>query len=290
MPTPMTTARTDSTAKQQIGCMEIWGGNDAFDNAISVAGLDAWIHSQPHGDAASGGDIHYISTCGHGRIARFCIADVSGHGATVGDMARQLRKLMRRNMNKLDQTRFVCALNQEFNHLATGGLFATAILTSYFAPTNDLLICNAGHPRPLWYHAKTGDWQFLDEESQGHARPAGNLPLGIIEPTEYVQFAIRLSPGDLIILYSDWLTEAQVAGGGMLGEDGLLNLARTLDISQPDAIGTSIRAKVDALRGSRVSDDDVTLIVLHHTGAPTPPFTVRDWMRSAGKMMGLLKV
>jgi len=124
--------------------MEIWGGNEAFENAIGLRGLEAWVFSRPYGGGSLGGDIHYISTCGHGHIARFMIADVAGHGPKVGPIATELRRLMRRNINKLDQTRFVRALNQEFQAFATDGTFATAILTSYFAPTHDLLVCNAG--------------------------------------------------------------------------------------------------------------------------------------------------
>jgi hypothetical protein len=64
--------------------MEIFGSNQAADNAFSSPGLDIWVYSRPHGEAASGGDVYYVSLCGGGVITRFILADVSGHGASCG--------------------------------------------------------------------------------------------------------------------------------------------------------------------------------------------------------------
>lgn len=64
-------------------------------------------------------------------------------------MAIQLRRLMRNHMNRLDQTRFIRDLNREFVALADKGMFATALMASYYAPTEHLVVCNAGHPRPF---------------------------------------------------------------------------------------------------------------------------------------------
>lgn len=278
------------TTPQTIGCMEIWGGNAAFDNAISLRGLDAWIFSRPYGDGASGGDIHYVSTCGHGHIARFLVADVAGHGPQVGPIATELRRLMRRNINKLDQTRFVRALNRDFQAFATGGIFATAVLTSYFAPTHDLLVCNAGHPRPMWYRADRGDWTILQERVDAAPARCRNLPLGIVEPTEYSQFSVALSPGDVVVLHSDGLTESRSPAGELIGEAGLLALARTLDVRRPQRIAGELVAALDAYRGHAPPDDDFTLIVLHHNGADPPRLSVGEWLKSAGKMLGLVRV
>jgi len=279
-----------SASAHKIGCMEIWGGNDAFENAISLRGLDAWIYSRPYGGSALGGDIHYISTCGHGHIARFMVADVAGHGSAVGGIATDLRRLMRRNINKLDQTRFVRSLNREFQQLSTGGLFATAVLTSYFAPTHDLLICNAGHPRPMWYRAERRAWSILDQECDAPQARFSNLPIGIIDPTDYYQFSIALAPGDLVVLHSDGITEAKSPNGELLGEAGLLELARGLDVRDPATVAGQIIARVDAYRGQAAPDDDVTLIVLHHNGADPSRLTVGEWLKSAGKMLGLIRV
>ena len=146
-----------------LQCMEIWGGNQRVKNAFSVPGIDAWIFAEPFEGNLQGGDLHYISMCGAGNISRFAVADIAGHGANVGALAGRLRKLMRKHINTLDQTRFARAINHEFSKLSKAGSFATALLTTYFAPTDHLIICNAGHPRPLIYRADSQTWALLDE-------------------------------------------------------------------------------------------------------------------------------
>ena len=167
----------------RVSCMEIWGGNEAVDKTVTVPGIDAWVYSRPYAGQERGGDIHYVSMCGAGAISRFSIADVSGHGDMVGEVAGHLRALMRKHINNLDQTRFVQALNREFSALAADGTFATALLTTYFAPTDHLITCNAGHPTPLLYRVREGRWHFLKHDMPDHVDRLANLPLGVIDPT-----------------------------------------------------------------------------------------------------------
>src|SRR6478609_2236552 len=88
---------------QVMQCMEVWGGNQLADSGVVMAGLDAWVYSKPFGGAEGGGDVYYVSSCATGRITRLLVADVSGHGASVGGLAVQLRTLMRKHVNQIDQ-------------------------------------------------------------------------------------------------------------------------------------------------------------------------------------------
>ncbi len=63
--------------------MEVWGGNTAAENGISVHGIDAMLYSQPYHGESNSSDIHYVSMCGEGRIARFVLAYVAGHGIAL---------------------------------------------------------------------------------------------------------------------------------------------------------------------------------------------------------------
>ena len=63
---------------------------------VSTPGLDLWVWSRPYQQAAGGGDVHYVSLCGGGLITRLILADVSGHGDSVAELATSLRDLMRR--------------------------------------------------------------------------------------------------------------------------------------------------------------------------------------------------
>jgi len=286
----MSTAVTPETELHRLECMEIWGGNRAVEDAISVHGIDAWVVSEPHAGAEGGGDVHYVSMCGMGRISRFAVADVAGHGASVNHLAVALRSLMRRNINRVDQTRFARGLNREFMALAKDGVFATAVLATYFTPTDQLITCNAGHPPPLWYRAGERAWQRLVPGAPGHLEEAANLPLGVVEPTPYEQFAVSLEKGDLILIYTDSLIEAMNPQGKPLGEAGLLALARGLDAERPDSLCRSLLQAVTDYRAGTPADDDVTMLLLHHNAADPPRQSLGEMAKVMGKLLGLVKV
>lgn len=272
-----------------LRCMEIWGGNDAMDSGVSVPGLDAWVYARPYAGERAGGDLHYISTCGSGRYSRIAVADVAGHGSGVESLARALRGLMRRHINTPDLTRFMRSLNEEFSLASPDGRFATAVLATYHAPTDHLILCNAGHPRPLWRDGVTGRWRLLDASSDEKAEKVGNLPLGVIEPTRYEQFAVPLAQDDLVILYTDALSEARDAQGRMLGEAGLLALAASLDNADPRGAAAALVGLVEVWQGSPL-DDDITVLALRHNGANPEKPGLRDALTFMAKMAGLMKV
>src|ERR1700691_3638351 len=176
---------------QHMQCMEVWGGSQLTAQAVAFGGLDCWVYSKPYGNAQHGGDVYYASSCATGRIARLLLADVAGHGISVAETAAGLRTLMRRFVNRLDQTEFVRLLNQQFTTLSKDGAFATAVVATFFEPTRRLIVCNAGHPRPLLYRAARQRWDFLGHalsqqaapEQAGAKKKAGpsNLPLGMLE-------------------------------------------------------------------------------------------------------------
>lgn len=287
--TPTPPSPSTGHASHAMQCMEVWGGNIAAESGISVHGIDAWLYSQPYHGEASGGDIHYVSMCGQGRIARFVLADVAGHGVAVSDIAVHLRTLMRKHVGMPDQTRFARALNRVFGRLSRDGIFATAALATYFAPTDELIACLAGHPRPLWYHASSGEWSLLSHEHGSGTTSSGGLPLGIIHPTEYQQFAVTLGMGDLVVLYSDGLMETGGPNGRSIGEEGLVALARAISGTDPATFGRSLIAAVDAEFGWQpgTRGDDLTVLVLHHNAADPPPMSLLHKAKMMAKMMGI---
>lgn len=278
-----------ASAPHTMQCMEVWGGNESFDNAVSMPGLDAWVYSRPYKDDEGGGDVHYVSSCATGRVTRILVADVSGHGHAVAEIARSLRSLMRRYVNYLDQSRFVRSMNLEFAALAEMGNFATAVVATYWCPTGHLVTCNAGHPRPLLYRAAAGTWQLLHSPPQPPQStstpkkpvpadpPASptNLPLGVAEPTGYDQFSLRLAPGDLVLLYTDSLTESRDTSGALLGEKGLLHLVEQLDASAPANFIPNLVARLRDRAGGAEPDDDVTILLLRHNRTQPPTAVLR---------------
>lgn len=286
---------SESTSEQfeihQMQCMEIWGGTMAADEAVSAPGLDVFVRAEPyHGDEA-GGDVHYLSMCGAGNITRFLVADVAGHGRQVADLAGSLRTLVRRHINRVDSSKLARSLNDEFGRLSNGGRFATAVSCTYFAPTDQLIVVNAGHPRPLWYSAEADAWQLLDAGSDDvdDAGPK-NLPLGVVGGTGYQQIAVTLGRGDVVLLYTDALMEAADSTGKQLGEQGLLELARTTRVDQPSCVSRQLLQAVTAYRGGAPAEDDVTLVAIHHNASDPPTPSMGEMVATVAKMLGLKKV
>ncbi len=275
-----------------LRCMEIWGGNRASDSAVDVPGLDAWVFARPYGGQGGGGDVHYVSMCSAGRVARVALADVSGHGAEAESASRSLRDLMRRHINTPDGTRLMRSLNEGFGSLGAAGRFATAVFATYFSPTDHLIVCNAGHPRPLWYSAARGAWVAMDGSLPSRIGPEDsprNLPLGVIAPTPYEQFAVALGPGDLALLYTDCLTESRDATGRMLGEAGLLDVARRIGPREPREFVRRLVEQAVGAAGER-AEDDLTVILLHHNAGEPGRLGVRERARSLARQIGLVRV
>src|ERR1700719_163949 len=132
-----------TSAPQHMQCMEVWGGSQLTSQGVEFGGLDAWVYSKPFGNAQHGGDVYYASSCATGRVTRLLLADVAGHGHSVAATAADLRTLMRRFVNRLDQKEFVRLLNEQFTALSRHGSFATAGVATFFAPSRRLSLCNA---------------------------------------------------------------------------------------------------------------------------------------------------
>ena len=289
-------------ADHHLQCMEIIGSNRAARQLVAAPGLDVWIDSRPLEQGRGGGDIHYISSCGAGEVTRLVLADVAGHGAAVDQTAQNLRKLMRKYINTLDQSRFAIALNHEFSALTEAGRFATALILTYFAPTDHLIVCNAGHCRPLWFSAQKRTWQSLAPETAGpceslarstaryHFKRIANLPLGILEPTDYEQFAVHLQLGDRVVVYTDGVSESQDAAGRQLGEVGLLEILRAASAAGAAALGEEIAAHLAERAGHAAATDDASLIIIEHTATRPPQLSVGRSLRTLSKMLGLSRV
>lgn len=270
--------------------MEVWGGNEAFDGGVAVPGHDVFIACRPHTGTTHGGDVYYVSNCAAGIVTRFILADIAGHGQDAAPMAGRLRDLMRKYINTADQSALARRLNTEFAELALDGRFATAVMLTYFAPTDQLSICNAGHPRPLRYDARAAKWTLLDAapaEPGPGGDAADNLPLGIQAPTTYAPFSVRPGLGDVIVLYSDALIEASPSGGRQLGESGLLRLAAALDPHDPARLRSDLYEAVLRGAGRERLDDDATLIVMHHNAADPPRPSFRARARILAHQLGL---
>ena len=276
---PMTASPT-----QHMQCMEVWGGSQLTSSGVGLGGLDVWVYSKPFGQAQRGGDVYYVSSCATGRISRLLLADVSGHGQSVASTAADLRTLMRRFVNRLDQKEFVRLLNEQFTALSRDGSFATAVVTTFFAPTRRLSLCNAGHPRPLLFRAADGLWSFLSHQDQPEKKGPRNIPLGLFQIADYEQLDVELQPGDCLLSYTDALIESCDADGEMLGEEGLLRIVNLLGDVPAEKLIPSLLQEIGDRFPENLSADDVTLLAVRANGGSLD-FSLREKLDAFGRFL-----
>ncbi len=243
-----------------MSCLEVWGGNASIERDIVMQGLDAWIISNVQGQGTRGGDVYYVSSCATGRIIRLLIADVSGHGEIVAEWGDLLRWLMRRYINQINQNRFVQAINMAFAERSRRGLFATAVIATYFAPTRILTLSNAGHPPPAFYQASSASWSFLASESSIENGPS-DIPLGISPDTSYEVHERRLCTGDIVVCYTDALLECRNEEGERLGPNGLMLILQQLDTGMPSQLVSTLMQTLQGMFVGNLGQDDATVLL-----------------------------
>ena len=266
----------------RVACLEVWGGNQPVETAASLAGLDLWVFSQPHGGGEDGGDVHLVSSCANGVISRVLLADVAGHGASADEKAQILRRIMRRYANQIGPERFLAHINRAFEAQSGDNDFATAVVCTFVASTRELTVALAGHPPALRYHAARRSWSSVGADDD-----ADNLPLGLLADGGYSQRAGRLAPGDMLLCYTDAWIEADTPSGQQLGVAGLLDIVSAMDCEDPNTFLPRLRhAFLDRVqRDAALDNDDATLLLLRATGHQG------SWVNrllSTGRMLGAM--
>ncbi len=267
--------------------MEVWGGNQVSDQEIKTTGLDIWVYSKPYAESSDGGDVYYLSSCASGRITRILLADVSGHGKRVAPTAEFLRNLMRKNINHVKQASLVNQLNDDFTE-TTGSTFATALVSTYFAPTKKLSISSAGHHSPFIYRNSQKRWEMLEDSlTESTEKLIRNFPLGVKKDTSYSDYKIDLEQGDMILYFTDGLFEIKQEDGELLGTKGLLKVLSDIDTAEPKKVASQIKSFISKITSPK-SSDDISMILMSRNhekvslkdNLMAPVFLVRSLVKS----------
>ena len=254
--------------REKMQCMEVWGGNRSTWSQFSVPGLDLWVHSEPYRSNNAGGDVYYLSSCASGRITRMLLADVSGHCASVAPVAVELRDLMTKNINFIKQSHLVQSLNEEFESISAEGAFATALVSTFFSPTKTLSLCNAGHPLPLIRRVSSGQWECCGTGLS--ETPMRNMPIGISDLVVYRSGKLVLSPGDIVLSYTDSLSESLKDDGKLIGSKGVCELLQDINVANPGLIIPALLTKIRDLNSANLLSDDTTVMLLQANGTGVP--------------------
>lgn len=264
---PLTRVARDVSSMHSLMCSEVWASNRNVAHSVELPGLQGWIYAAPLELGHDGGDIHYLSACDYGVLSRVVLADVSGHGRAVGAVAEQLLRLVRKHMNRLEQPVLLSELSASLETLAATNAptYATALVLGFDSSAGSLVLTDAGHPPPLWYSAADARWRHLPGADCAGGRRLVGLPIGLGLGGTYEDVAVRLGEDDLIICYTDGLSDATDDRGVELGVGGLLELARGLPTDSPMAAGATLLGRVDAFRHGAPAADDETLVVLRRS-------------------------
>ena len=261
----------DNRGVSRMACLEIKGGNRLESYGVDLPGLSAWISCRPLIPSTEGGDLHYLTVCGEGAISRVVLADVAGHGYIVSAVAERLRQGLRKHVNTWDQSELLRELNDTFAADADGVQYATAFVLGHYVESGEVLFTNAGHVPPLWYRAVERNWVIV-RDSTPYAKEILDLPLGLIPGTPYTQTAIQLSAGDLLVLYTDGITESRDSADVELGCDELCRLAAGIPVTSADDAGRALLAEVERFRGTVPALDDETVLVIRREDVPARGF------------------
>ncbi|MGE5481099.1 MAG: PP2C family protein-serine/threonine phosphatase [Chloroflexota bacterium] len=132
--------------------------------------------------------------------------------------------------------------------------FVTLFYCELTLSSNRLVVyANAGHCSPIHYRPSTDKATFLN--------PTGGL-LGIVKEQKFRVENISMSPGDLLILYTDGIIEAQNKNEEFYGEGRIIEMARKLNSKTSKEIALSILEDVQKFSSENTYSDDRTLVVI----------------------------
>ena len=249
----------------RLQCAETWAGNDGASSVAELPGLTGWVHAAPFGADDAGGDVHYISVCPSCIVSRIALADVSGHGDAVALMGAKLRELMQKYLAALEQSSLMRDLNEAVAEELDGVHYATMVAVGFHDRRGLLVMTNAGHPPAMWYRATRDEWTWF-ERQQAETRVSGT-PLGLLPNVSYDRIIVKPDAGDLIVLYSDGVSEATNPVGEELGRDGLMTMARSVDPTSVEGFGPQLLEALGKFRAGHPADDDETIVVLQRLPA-----------------------
>lgn len=223
-----------------------------------IPGYDLAAYYQT--SARAGGDYYDVFRIDDRRSA-LIVADVSGHGTPAAVLMAMVRALAHARPDLHgNPTAFMTWINGELTRgICHDGSFVTAFYAVLDHATGRLSHTSAGHNPPRLVHAASQTVHGLDS--------VGGLPLGIDPQQTYVSANTPLEPGDIVLLYTDGITEAVAPTAAFRSRElfGTDRLDQTLcscsNLSAHDFI-QHVCAQVDTFTARQPATDDRTLVAI----------------------------
>ena len=220
--------------------------------APQIAQLDLAGHNAPC--RTVGGDYFDFFPYENGRVA-MVLGDVSGKGMPASLL---MMGLQARVQVLIEEPRSLAEVMTRLNRITSANCPAGRFISLFFCivdgRSGEITYCNAGHNPPLLIRASglPGNHQELT---------GGGPILGILGSIEYQEYRARLEPGDVMVIYSDGVTEAGNAANEDFGVERLVNTVWANRERSSAEIVTAVNTALTEYTASAPQSDDITMIV-----------------------------
>ncbi|MEA2452652.1 MAG: phosphoserine phosphatase RsbU/P [Actinomycetota bacterium] len=202
------------------------------------------------GSRAVCGDFYDFVPLAEGRVG-LVLGDVCGIGPKAANDAALTRYTLRSFAEQIsDPGALLQWMNAHIRRQSAPERFVRLIVGVLDPERAVLDYANAGHVPPIVYRAATGEVEWLGE---------GGIPLGIEDDARYKAGHVELAPGDMVILYTDGVTEAP-RDGRPFGQGRLTDLITQYGVGSPGELVQAIRRGVESWAGNELRDDIAMLI------------------------------
>jgi sigma-B regulation protein RsbU (phosphoserine phosphatase) len=204
-----------------------------------------------------GGDYYDVFPLQDGRIG-IAIGDVSGKGISAALLMASLRASLRGVT--LDNPREFAKLMDKVNRLVYEASASNRYATFFFGaldPVTRVLECvNAGHNAPLVLrHKPDGASEILRLEADGPV-------VGLLPFASYTEQSLQLEAGDLLVTYTDGISEAMTHDDEEWGEERMMEAAAASSQGSAESVLKAIFAEADKFTAGAPQHDDMTLLIL----------------------------
>ncbi len=199
-----------------------------------------------------GGDLCELIPINADELA-IVVGDASGNSIPAAMIMSAVRGAVRTNPVGADGvTDLVQRMNTALTEITRSQSFMSLCFIVFNAADRTITYCNAGHPPPLLVR----NGEALSFTSHG-------LLLGVVRDAEYETSVVQLEPGDLVVCFTDGITEARSRSQQMFRSEGIADAVLHCTPGSADQVLNDVWKRVDAHMAGGDLGDDRTLLVLH---------------------------
>ncbi len=204
-----------------------------------------------------GGDFYDVIPLSGDRVG-LVIADVSDKGMPAALYMALTRSLIHAEAKRSSSPRRVLLnVHRLLMEMSKAEMFVTAFYGVLDATKSTLRYARAGHDRPLLYRRNTRECQFLG---------APGMLLGYLDKVSLAEAEVEVQPGDVLVLYSDGITDANSPGGDFFGVERLRETVCTADVLSAQDFCDHILEKVGGFQAGALQYDDIALLIVKVNG------------------------